>query len=245
MLYDFLDNDGNLGKNLIYFADYSQKTTTNINTFLEEWGIKVEDGIVADSDMNNLQSQNLYVIRDYITENDYSTNLASATLPVIDFQSKPLTLLFDTKDSRSTVALLQTKDTAFIMTDAVQEAIKGGDTSSIDYGVQTTMALGRKHTFDADNNMIFSNVLVIGSSETLDESFTSTTYFNNGDYFISVVNTMAGKNSGISIVAKDLGSDSFDIDQGTANKYFIIFVVAVPVAVLIIGTVVFIRRGTK
>lgn len=245
MLYDFLDNDGNLGKNLIYFADYSQKTTANINTFLEEWGIKVEDGIVADSDMNNLQSQNLYVIRDYITENDYSTNLASATLPVIDFQSKPLTLLFDTKDSRSTVALLQTKDTAFVMTDAVQEAIKGGDTSSIDYGVQTTMALGRKHTFDADNNMIFSNVLVIGSSETLDESFTSTTYFNNGDYFISVVNTMAGKNSGISIVAKDLGSDSFDIDQGTANRYFIIFVVAVPVAVLIIGTVVFIRRRTK
>lgn len=245
MLYTFLDNDGKLGKSLIYFADYSQKTTSNINTFLEEWGVKVEDGIVADSDVNNLQSQNLYVIRDYIEENDYSTNLASASLPVIDFQSRPLTLLFDSKDSRSTVALLQTKDTAFIMTDEVQEAIKGGDTSGIDYGVQTTMALGRKHTFDADNNMIFSNVLVIGSSETLDESFTSTTYFNNGDYFISVVNTMAGKNSGISIVAKDLGSDSFDIDQGTANRYFIIFVVAVPVAVLIIGTVVFIRRRTK
>lgn len=245
MLYAFLDNDGKLGKSLIYFADYSQKTTSNIDTFLQEWGIRVENGIVADSDVNNLQSQNLYVIRDYIAENDYSTNLASASLPVIDFQSRPLTLLFDNKDTRSTVALLQTKDTAFIMTDEVQQAIKNGDTSGIEYGVQTTMALGRKHIFDEDNNLVFSNVLVIGSSETLDESFTSTTYFNNGDYFVSVVNTMAGKNTGISIVAKDLGSDSFDMDQGTANRYFILFIVIVPVVVLIIGAVVFIRRRSK
>ncbi|MBQ5331877.1 MAG: GldG family protein [Oscillospiraceae bacterium] len=245
MLYAFLDNDGKLGRSLIYFADYSQKTMSNMGTFLEEWGIRVEDGIVADSDMNNLQSQNLYVIRDYITENDYSTNLANSSLPVIDFQSRPLTLLFENKDTRSTVPLLQTKDTAFIMTDEVQQAIKNGDTAGINYGVQTTMALGRKYIFDEENQMVFSNVLVIGSSETLDESFTSTTYFNNGDYFISVVNTMAGKNSGISIVAKDLGADSFDIDSGTANRYFTLFIVIIPVAVLIIGTVVFIRRRSK
>ena len=107
------------------------------------------------------------------------------------------------------------------------------------------MALGRKHIFDEDNNLVFSNVLVIGSSETLDESFTSTTYFNNGDYFVSIVNTMAGKNSGISLVAKDLGSSNFDIDQGTANRYLILFIVAVPAVVLIIGIVVFIRRRSK
>lgn len=245
MLYAFLDNDGKLGKNLIYFADYSQKTMSNMDTFLEEWGIRVENGIVADSDMNNLQSQNLYVIRDYITENDYSTNLANASLPIIDFQSRPLTLLFENKDTRSTVPLLQTKDTAFIMTDEIQQAIQSGDASGINYGVQTTMALGRKYIFDEENKMVFSNVLVIGSSETLDESFTSTTYFNNGDYFISVVNTMAGKNSGISIVAKDLGSDTFDIDSGTANRYFTLFIIIIPAVVIIIGIVVFIRRRSK
>ena len=93
--------------------------------------------------------------------------------------------------------------------------------------------------------MIFSNVLVIGSSETLDASFTSTTYFNNGDYFISIVNTMAGKNSGISIVAKDLASATFDVDSGTQNRYFAVFLIGVPVVVLIIGAVVFIRRRRK
>ena len=107
------------------------------------------------------------------------------------------------------------------------------------------MALGRKYVFDSDNNMVFSNVLVIGSSETMDEAFTSTTYYNNGDYFVSVLNTMAGKNSGISIVAKDLSAATFDIDKGTVSRYMVLFVFVIPLAVLIVGAVVFIRRRTK
>ncbi len=245
MLYDFLDNGGKLGKNLIYFADYSQKNTNNIDAFLAEWGIKVESGVVGDEDTNNLQSQSYYIVRNYITENDFSANVAQPALPVIDYQSRPITLLFDTEDTRSTVALLQTKDTGFVMTDEMQEAAKNGQEPDITNGVQTTMALGRKYVFNENNQQVYSNVLVIGSSETLDEAFTSTTYYNNGDYFVSVLNTMTGKNTGISIVAKDLTSASFDIDQGIVNRYFILFMVIIPVAVLVIGVVVFFRRRTK
>lgn len=245
MLYDFLDNGGDLGKNLIYLADYTQKSTANIDVFLAEWGIKVEDGVVGDQDTNNLQGQSYYVVRNYITDNDYSGNVAQTALPVIDYQSRPITLLFDTKDTRSTVALLQTKDTGFVMTEDMQADIQNGNTPNIVNGVQTTMALGRKYVFDSDNNMVFSNVLVIGSSETMDEAFTSTTYYNNGDYFVSVLNTMAGKNSGISIVAKDLSAATFDIDKGTVSRYMVLFVLVIPLAVLIVGAVVFIRRRTK
>lgn len=245
MLYDFLDNGGNLGKNLIYFADYSQKDTKNIDAFLAEWGIAVEQGIIGDEDTNNLQGQSFYVVRNYIAENEYSSNVAQPALPVIDYQSRPITLLFDTKDTRSTVPLLQTKDTAFVMTDEMQDAIRNGEEPEIVNGVQTTMALGRKYVFDEKNVQVFSNVFVIGSSETLDESFTATTYYNNGDYFISVLNSMTGKNNGISIVAKDLTSTSFDIDQGVVNKYFILFIVIIPLAVLVIGITVFVRRRRK
>lgn len=244
-LYNFLDNGGNLGKNLIYLADYSQKSTANIDAFLAEWGIKVESGVVGDQDTNNLQGQSFYVVRDYITDNDYSGNVPQIALPFIDYQSRPITLLFDTKDTRSTVALLRTKDTGFVMTDEMQAAIREGEAPDIQTGVQTTMALGRKYIFDKDNNMVFSNVLVIGSSENLDEAFTSTTYYNNGDYFVSVLNTMSGKSSGISIVAKDLSADTFDIDQATASKFMVVFVFIVPIAVLAVGVIVFIRRRSK
>ncbi|MDE7295086.1 MAG: GldG family protein [Oscillospiraceae bacterium] len=244
-LYKFLDNNGNLGKNLIYIADYSQKETANIDAFLAEWGIKVEQGVVGDDDANNLQSQSFYIVRDYISENDFSVNVAQPALPVIDYQSRPITLLFETKDTRSTVALLQTKDTGFVMTDSMQEEIRNGGSPEIAHGAQTTMAIGRKYIFDDNNAQVFSNVLVVGSSETLDEAFTGQTYYNNGDYFVSVLTAMTGKSSGIYIVAKDLSSPTFDIDMASISSYITVFMIVIPLAVLVIGGIVFFRRRTK
>ncbi|MBP0955011.1 MAG: Gldg family protein [Oscillospiraceae bacterium] len=244
-IYAFLDNGGRLGRNLIYIADYSQKSMKNMETLLSEWGIGIGDGVVGDMDTANLQTQNYYIVRDYIKEGDYTLNVASFDLPVIDYQSRPLTLLFDNADTRSTVALLQTADTGFVFTEEMREAAERGENGDIDNGVQTTWALGRKYMFDENNQAHYSNVLVIGSSETLDESMTSTTYFNNGDYFISILNSMTGKNTGISLVAKDLTSETFDIDNSKVSTGFTVFVIVLPLVVLVIGAVVFIRRRTK
>ena len=244
-IYSFLDNGGRLGRNLIYIADYSKKSMKNMETLLSEWGIGIGDGVVGDMDTANLQTQNYYIVRDYIKEGDYTLNVASFDLPVIDYQSRPLTLLFDNADTRSTVALLQTADTGFVFTEEMREAAERGENGDIDNGVQTTWALGRKYMFDENNQAHYSNVLVIGSSETLDESMTSTTYFNNGDYFISILNSMTGKNTGISLVAKDLTSETFDIDNSKVSTGFTVFVIVLPLVVLVIGVVVFIRRRTK
>lgn len=244
-LYDFLDNGGNLGKNLIYLADLTQKETANIDAFLAEWGIKVEQGTVGDQDPNNLQSQSYYVVRNYISENDFSGNVSQTSLPVINYQSRPITLLFDTKDTRTAVPLLQTKDTAFVLTAEMQEAAQNNEDPQIVNGVQTTMAVGRKYIFDSENKQVFSNVLVIGSAEDLDEAFTSSAYYNNGDYFVSILNTMTGKTTGINIVAKDLSAETFDMDQGKAGNYSTLFIIVIPAAVLIAGIVVFVRRRSK
>lgn len=241
-LYSFLDNGGALGKNMIYIADYSQKTTENIDKFLGEWGIKVGEGVVGDDDSANLVSQSYYIVRDYIKDNDYSKNVAEMTLPFVDYQSRPLELLFDHSDTRSTYALMQTADTGFVLTDDMRRAAENGEKFDIEHGVQTTMALGRKYVFDSDNNMITSNVLVVGSSETLDESLTNLTYLNNGEYFVSILNSMTGKNTGISIVAKDLSGTSFDIDQQTVTSYLTLFVVIIPASIVLIGILVFFRR---
>ncbi|MBQ8979123.1 MAG: GldG family protein [Oscillospiraceae bacterium] len=245
-LYAFLDNGGNLGKNLIYIADNSQKKTANIDAFLAEWGIKVGEGVIGDEDAaNRVSAQSYYIIRDTIKENDYSVNVPQPNLPVIDYQSRPIELLFDTKDTRTTVPLLTTADTAFVFTPEMQEEYLNGNEPDIPNSAYNTWVLSNKSVFDKDNNSILSNVLVIGSSGTLAAEYTETTYVNNGDYFISIVNAMTGKNAGISIVAKDLTSETFDLDNATFNKYRTIYVIVIPAAVIIIGVIVFIRRRSK
>lgn len=245
-LYNYLENGGNYGKNMIYLANYAQKSTANIDAFLAEWGIEVGSGVVGETNNNNLASgTTLYAMRNFIAENDYSTDVSQLSLPVISYNARPVNLLFDNRSNVSTTALLTTEDTAFILTDEMQELAQSGVEPEIVNGSYNTMALSSKYTFDSDNNQVTSNLLVYGSSDMLDEGLTGTTYYNNGDYFVSIVNTMVGKNSGITIVAKDLSAATFDTDVAKATTAFWVFIILIPAAILITGIVIWLRRRHK
>ena len=127
----------------------------------------------------------------------------------------------------------------------MQEAAQNGEEPDIVNGSFNTIALGSKYTFDKDNNTLTSNLLVFGSSAMLDSSITSTSYYNNGDYFVSILNTMTGKNGGISIVAKDLTAATFDTTAAKANAAFWVFVILLPAAILITGIVIWLKRRHK
>lgn len=245
-LYNYLENDGNYQRNLIYLASYSQKSTANIDAFLAEWGIEVGSGVVGDNDTSNLATNTTYyAIRNFIEENDYSTNVAQIDLPVISYFARPVNRLFDNRGSVTTTALLTTADTAFVLTDEMQELAQSGVEPEIVNGTYNTIALGSKSSFDSDNNKIVSNLLVYGSSAMLESSITGTSYYNNGDYFVSIVNSLTGKDSGITIVAKDLTAATFDTTVEKANTAFWVFVVILPAAVLITGIVIWLKRRHK
>lgn len=246
-IYDFLDNDGNLGRTMIYIADSSQNSTANIDALLAEWGIEIGSGVVGDSNSKNTSSSSSYFIGSFIDteDNEYADNVSDTSLPVVSYYSRPIKLLFDEKDNRLTKALVTTEDTSFVLTDELYEALSNGENVEPEYGSCVTMAVARKYIFNSDNETVYSNVLVIGSSGMLDESLTSMTYYNNGDYFISALNTLTGKTNGISIVAKDLTSDTFDMDQNKYNICFAVFVIIVPLIVLVCGVVVYLRRRHK
>ena len=74
------------------------------------------------------------------------------------------------------------------------------------------MVMGKKYYYE-NNVEVYSKVLAIGSSMMLDEYLTSLSYINNGEYFVEVVNDMCGKDSGISIVAKDFTAETFDMTK--------------------------------
>lgn len=246
-LYDFLDNDGNLGKTLIYIADVSQKDTSNINALLSEYGIEVGEGVVGDTNSANTFNSSNYVIGNYIDteDNEYADNVSDTTLPVISYNSRPIYLLFDEKDYRMTKSLLKTNDTGFVLTDEMQTALENGESVDPETGSYNTMAAARKYIFDSDNNAVYSNILVVGSAEMLHSTFTGATYYNNGEYFISALNTLTGKTTGISIVAKDLTSTTFDMTEQTYNICFAVFVIVIPLIVVLIGIIVYLKRRNK
>lgn len=247
-LYAFMENDGNYGKNMIYLAGISQKSTANIDAFLAEWGIKVDYSVVGDTNQNNLVSTSTYyAVKNYIQDSDYSANVAQTSLPVVSYNARPITLMYEYSGNVSTTSLLSTESTAFVLTEEMQEEAMNGVEPDITetMGVYTTMALSNKYTFDSDNNQRLSNLLVIGSSDMVGEYLTSSTHYNNGDYFISIINQMTGKSTGITLVAKDLSAATFDTDQAKYSGTFWVFIVLVPLVVLVTGIVVWLRRRHK
>ncbi len=242
-LYEYIENEGNYGKNIIYLASYSQKSTANIDAFLAEWGIVVERGVVGDENSNNLATRTTYyAIKNYIESNDYSANVAQPELPVISYNARPITLMYELSGNVETVPLLSTEDTGFVFTDEMQELVQAGTEPEIVNGSYTTVALSHKYTFNSDNEQIRSHLLVFGSSDMLDSGLTGSTYYNNGDYFVSILNTMTGKTAGINIVAKDLNSATFDTDVKKASISFWVFMVIIPLAVLASGVAVWLKR---
>ena len=59
-LQDFMNNDGNLGNQLVYIADYTQSSTPNLDAFLKEWNVQVDYSSVIDE--NNSSNQQVHIL---------------------------------------------------------------------------------------------------------------------------------------------------------------------------------------
>ncbi len=255
-LYNFMENGGNYGKNMIYLASTFQNATPNIDAFLDEWGIKVSGGVVSDTNTQNLDPYyGGYGFAAFIGdsgvvssgdggETSYLGGIPEETLenPIAVYYARPIELLFDHSGNVSVYSLLNSAETGFVYTDEMgAEYEETGKQPAIEEKEIPLIALSNKYTF-IDNEMVLSNLLVLGTDEMLSYSLTSQTYYNNGDYFISIVNKISGKESGVSIVDKDLAAATFQSSVSLTRTMRIVFMVVIPAAVIIIGVAVWLRR---
>ena len=158
---------------------------------------------------------------------------------------RSLKLLWTTSPSGTitTEVLLNTDDTAVLVPSDADEnwdMLNDGEMAVYNTAVVSTAAgfIGL--------DMVTSSVVAFGSIDFLADTFTSMEALNNMEYVLNTVNILTGKNqSGISIVSKTLGTSSLGISAGHAARFGILFQYVLPVAVMIVGIVIWIRRRHK
>ena len=242
----FLYNNGEYNKNLIYIADYTQGDTPHLDEFLETWGIQVTKNIAMESDSNTAQQVTLSNSRGAIpvpvvtiADEASGANLANASLPIVAPFCRTINLLWDSKSSGVTSALLQTSDSVYL--NAMNEESQNTDTSPA--GTQNIMAVSKRSTI-IDNISHASNLLVMGSAFLFDINLMQDNSYNNAEYFISAVNMISGKDNNLVIASKDLTSETITITTaGVRGIYIVTFII--PSAVIAIGVWVFLRRKNK
>ena len=267
-LSDFLYNEGGLNKDMFYIADVKQGNTPNLDAFLAEWGVSVGDAIVYEG--NSSQAQYVSTALGTLTapnvvmaESDYGAQLSNTSRPIVAPLARPIRLLFESNTDRQTLALLQTSETAFLYplntkqdtasdsTDvpaASQEAASTTATSfdieNAEKGVQNLMTITTKsNAVNEDVNS--SQLMVMSSCSMLDYYVAQSASYNNAEYVVSAINVMVGKENGIVIANKALEQTNITITEGQLSGLRTLVIVVIPLIVVVIGLVVFVRRRNR
>lgn len=226
--------DRTVSHSLLVTCHPTQGDLPNLSAFLEDWGLKVGSGLVLESDANKVLSASAAYIYANATDKVLSGTYSNLVAPF----SSPIEILFDTNSGISTYPLIQTNDTAYVSLD--DQVSDNPDTDTY-----TTAALAQKSE-TVENSIVRTNVIVLGNSMSLTESFISGSTFGNRTFMTDLMKYATDTtDSGTGLTISQTETNAYDI-TGTSTIIFfvglVVFTITIPLAILIAGLVVFLRR---
>lgn len=234
----FLDNDGKLGKSMMVFADASTKYLPDFYSFLSEWGVAIGEGILYETDGN------YHAAGDHTTLISANTGkieeLADLGLCVTGY-NVPMEPAFETEGSRTAVSVVETMETTTEAPKGVEEWSGADSAGKSNYStiIETTEM---KYI---DNEPQESRVTVFSSPFFLSSEYNESASVANKDLTLAMADRASGAgNSDISFVSKTITNESFyeSVTEGSANAIKVIFMFVLPLAVLAVGIVIFVKR---
>ncbi|MDE6665814.1 MAG: GldG family protein [Ruminococcus sp.] len=231
-LGDFLYNDGNYERNMLYIPNLYVTEQPNISEFLADWSIQVEEDVILDdtnwiyiSDLRNLN------IKLEISDSDSVGSLPNETLPIVAPASKKLSVLTKNNDSVAN-SVLKSMDTSY-------------DQNNTETGARDVAVISRKET-SVGLDRYTSHMLVLGSSLMLDNALLSqTNTFNNANVVIGMLNTMTGKEASAVIPEKALQQALIAPTSNEMNAIKVVVIYVIPAIVAVAGILVFVRRKNR
>lgn len=226
----FLTNNKKYGRNLIVLFDPRQSTLPNLENYVKEWGIQVEKGAIYDT-TGYSTFEPLAGTLDTAIITGTST---SVNTDLVD--SRPLTLLFSSKDIRTTTSIVSTSSTSKLWNPtSFKNTFKAS--SSDKKGPFTVIALGTKTGTGAT-----SNVMVSGSTDMVNSTYLNRSDLNNNDVMMDTINHIAGIKSPLTITSKYSNTSTLNLTTPQIQIFAAIFVFIIPLGVLIAGLVIWLRR---
>lgn len=248
-LYDFIgeNSDGTqneitvlddylLGQNaLMVFCDPQTPHLPQLYEYLEEWGISFGNTVIQDS-ASSASADGLSVIATLPTEGTgaslHSTMRQLASQPIVVAKdATPVYSLFTSKNQRTVSSVLSTTKSAV--------SIAADNTQS--RGQYDLMTLSRE-TRVVDNESVYSHVLACGSTGFVQNTYLLKNSYGNRDILYAAMNAFNRDMVPIDISYKYFDDNSISISTTQANTWLIALSIVIPAAVLITGSVVWIRR---
>ena len=214
----------------------TQGSLPNFAAFLEEWGVKVESGVVYESDTSRMVLANASGIivnasDEYLSDKSYNR--------LVTYGSAPLTMVFDGNSSVATYELWTTADSAYVVTESTtQEDVENPNTES-----QVVASLSSKYV-QVDGSSVARSVAVFGSSNVFTDTFMNST-FGDGNYITDLMLYLTNNDgSSVTVSTERVQTNTADVSatRSTIDMLGILFAAVIPVVILAAGLVIFLKR---
>lgn len=240
----FLDNDGQKGRSLLYFASASQPAMPAMEAFLSEWGIVMEDATVYETDYSRIYNYSpLHSIVDFVNEEileDPSGYMLMPTARVMDTS-------FTERDGK-TVEVLQKfgPEALAIPNDAGEDYnIEDAEAYAWPALVLSTLEKSAGKVNESGVAVLKSQVIVSASAASCESGLLSSNTFVNGKYYLNLINSVVGRDVSYSVTDKVLDTNTLVMTNTQILGIAAVFVIVIPAALLVWGIVVFMRRRHK
>ena len=207
----------------------------NLSSFLAEWGMEPQSQEVLESNTNNTLYNMPYAIFANVTDSVLSKTYDN----VVKVQAAPVKRLFTANNDISTYSVIETSDTAYLSND--EKVLETPETDTY-----TILAFAQRYM---DNQgKICANVVVDGCAADFYDgsSLLGNSTFGNKDVTLNLIKNLTGTtDTRVGLTVNQTQTNTMDINASSAVTWSIgmmLFTIVVPVAVLVIGLVIFLRR---
>lgn len=242
VISEFLDNDGQLGKGMLFFADAASPHLPNLYDFLEQWGISIGKGIIYETYSSNHITDSPTTMGTYPVEfkdDDITTNLTYA----ITNYNVPMNVCEASTTKRKATALIQTLETTVVA--PVGATADWADYSKDDMKKFDTVIQSVETDRDDDNNPLTSYVMAFSSVEYVQSTWASYSDLCNQDIVMATTDRAAHVgDTSITFTSKVIENESFAsaVTANGSKVVNIVFMFVIPIVIVVIGIVVFVRR---
>ncbi|MCQ4021445.1 MULTISPECIES: GldG family protein [unclassified Ruminococcus] len=229
---DFLSNDGKYGKNLFYVPTYTKLDAPNIDSILEEWGLSLGQGVVAETDSAYMpfRGEYYYSIFDY-SGNEYTNDIKNTNKYLMGAYTRPVII----NDGAKATAIATTSQSAAL------RSFDAADDWDPTQHIEGSFNAGAVSVRTGDEAK--STVTVWGSEMSFYSPLLNSSTYVNGEYFVNLFNKLTNRqDTGFVIEGKNTQSAQLGIMSDQILVLGSLFMYLIPAIVIVLGLVIWIRR---
>jgi len=226
------------GGNLLLITDYSA-ALLNLTALMEYYSVEAVEGVVLENDSSHfLRGYNHYLLPD-LNEHIITSPLIASDYRVLMPITQGLVQYGSVRYGVEVTSLLSTSDVAFSKRDITNGDPSKKEAGDIDgpfsVGVAITDTSGQEET----------NLVWFTTSGMLNDTVDAMVSGGNSNLFLNAVSWMCGQEDNISIHPKNISISYLTISNSANTLWSIMFVGVIPVTILILGIIVWVRRKRR